>query len=1409
MRKKLLSVFVCLVLGLTALFAFPIAVRGDYEPLVINGDVGAADPMDPANWANATIYNVDNASLQMLYMGDLDDAAGPDPAYWLYDVIDWNWFDGEDVVTVFETRPGLNGFAGTDSWTSSTDDLLDVLLTVQDFLPATMEMIPTIVPTAGVDAVAGYVDLSWTGLVDANGNVVNYTIYEQFDVFPETIAGYSGAQVSGGAMSFNRTGIAADGQYCYNLAVNYRRGATFYTTIGRSNTVCLTLPTILTTIPADLETGVLVAQDIVITFSHTMDTTPGQFAYTITPTDPGGWLAPVWDQAVVPNDRVTLTHTNPFTGSLWYTVTVTYANESTGGQGIIPGPVPNPWTFQVGFAPPEIIQTSPMDGELGVLIDADVVVRFSKEMDPLTFVWQITPDPGGWLAPVWDQAIVPNDRVTLSHTIPYLELTDYTFEVLAAADTLGNPLVAGVVPNPWTFTTAGVPPTIVDTYPADGAINVPQDTRIHVNYSEPMDDPTVGLTTVPPCPGGWIPSMQTTSYYIFTCATPFAEDVNVLATATGDDMQGLSLASPNNQWTFTIISIPPEIVLTSPIDLDTGIALNADIVIDFSEQIDTATLMWNIVPDPGGWAVPPTWTNGDMTVTLSHSIDFTECLTYMVTVTAADDMAGNLLGPGPVPNPWNFTVICNNPQITQTSPADNDFDVALDAAIVIYFSKEIDTATFTWQITPNPGGWALPQWGQTVDPNDTVTLSHSNPFVEFTNYCVTVTAADDTFPNPLVAGPVPNPWCFDTIADPPSVILPTDPFDGEVQVDVTRPITIVFDESMDTAPGQFIYTVTPDPGGLVHSWSITDDTVTIDHDAFVECLTYDVEITAARDANGVDLDTLPFAFSFTSFCQVPFVVSTVPLDGAPGVSVGQDVIIRFSEVMDSGAVIIAPSPGGETPTWDPFHMNLTVSHDGFVASTLHTVTITGDDPDLNPLDCVLGPCSIDFTTASLPPTVSITIPDGTEVWSGDTVHDITWTMSDDDTVDDQLEVWLNYTSATAGDGTIDGPLTGLTSPFSYAWTPTCPIDADDVAVVIEVYDGEMQYATDTSTNFTIDCTAPTVLDKTPANAATDVALDADIVVNFSEAIDTFDWTITPDPGGWGTAVWTADAMNVTLSHSADFAESTEYTVNVTVLTTDASDPGNALAAVYSFTFTTGIANEAPTADAGSDRTVNVDESMTFDGTGSSDPDAGDTLTYEWNFGDGSAVGTGAEPTHTYTETGTYTVTLTVTDSHGASDTDEMTVTVEEKDGDGILAEYWWLILILIIVIVLIIAIVAMRRKKPEEEEYIEEEEEPPPPEEEVEEVVEEAEEVPEEEAEPVEEEPVEEAPLEEEAPAEEPIEEAPTEEAPAEEAAPVAAPVEAEEAPAEEPAAEGKVCPNCGTIVGEDDATCFICGTEL
>ena len=62
--------------------------------------------------------------------------------------------------------------------------------------------------------------------------------------------------------------------------------------------------------------------------------------------------------------------------------------------------------------------------------------------------------------------------------------------------------------------------------------------------------------------------------------------------------------------------------------------------------------------------------------------------------------------------------------------------------------------------------------------------------------------------------------------------------------------------------------------------------------------------------------------------------------------------------------------------------------------------------------------------------------------------------------------------------------------------------------------------------------------------------------------------------------------------------------------------------------------------------------MNFDGSGSSDPDAGDTITYSWDLnGDGTfGDSTAQKPSYTYTTAGTYNAVLKVTDNHGASTT---------------------------------------------------------------------------------------------------------------------------------------------------------------
>jgi len=71
-------------------------------------------------------------------------------------------------------------------------------------------------------------------------------------------------------------------------------------------------------------------------------------------------------------------------------------------------------------------------------------------------------------------------------------------------------------------------------------------------------------------------------------------------------------------------------------------------------------------------------------------------------------------------------------------------------------------------------------------------------------------------------------------------------------------------------------------------------------------------------------------------------------------------------------------------------------------------------------------------------------------------------------------------------------------------------------------------------------------------------------------------------------------------------------------------------------------------------TVKADESVTFSAAGSSDPD-GDSLTFEWDFGDGN-IGTGLTTSHIYAQPGEYTVELAVGDgTHEATASKSITV----------------------------------------------------------------------------------------------------------------------------------------------------------
>ena len=97
------------------------------------------------------------------------------------------------------------------------------------------------------------------------------------------------------------------------------------------------------------------------------------------------------------------------------------------------------------------------------------------------------------------------------------------------------------------------------------------------------------------------------------------------------------------------------------------------------------------------------------------------------------------------------------------------------------------------------------------------------------------------------------------------------------------------------------------------------------------------------------------------------------------------------------------------------------------------------------------------------------------------------------------------------------------------------------------------------------------------------------------------------------------------------------------------------------TTTAGIADgsgsQPPIARVGGPYVGTAGAAISFDGSGSSDPD-GSIAGYAWDFGDGG-TGNGAQPAHVYAAASRYTVTLTVTDDSGTTGSASTTADVTD------------------------------------------------------------------------------------------------------------------------------------------------------
>jgi hypothetical protein len=216
-----------------------------------------------------------------------------------------------------------------------------------------------------------------------------------------------------------------------------------------------TPPTVTSTTPLDLESGVSVSTGVTATFSEAM-AAPTVTGSTFILSD-GSDSVPAAVAYDVANKKATLNPLGDLSYSTTYTATVT-----TGAKDLARNPLSSvySWTFTTAalpdVTPPTVASTSPTADQTGVGIAANVSATFSEAIDPATINTSTfslagggTPVPGGVSYDAGTQTTTLNPNSDLAYSTTYTATISTTVTDLA-----GNPLASNKV---WSFTTESAP----------------------------------------------------------------------------------------------------------------------------------------------------------------------------------------------------------------------------------------------------------------------------------------------------------------------------------------------------------------------------------------------------------------------------------------------------------------------------------------------------------------------------------------------------------------------------------------------------------------------------------------------------------------------------------------------------------------------------------------------------------------------------------------------------------------------------------------------------------------------------------------------------------------------------------------------------------------------------------------
>jgi len=661
---------------------------------------------------------------------------------------DYVWkFNTGVAPTVISTDPAVN----------ATGILLNKVITASFSVP--MDPLTLSTPAANFTVKLGTTEVP--GTVAYTGTTASFTPTSA--LLPNSI--YMGT-ITTGAKSL--TGIPMVNNYVWS----FNTGAS---------------PTVISTDPANIATGVFLNKVVTAVFSMPMDPLT-MIAANVTLKQGTNVIA---GAITYSGSTLTFTPTAALTPNTVYTGTITTGAKNLAG---IPLAADYVWNFNTGLSP-IVISTDPINLATGVVLNKVVAATFSVPMDyltltPTTFTLKqgVTTVPGA----------VTYSGTTASFTPTGILLpgTEYTGTITTAAKSLaGIPLAADFV---WKFTT-GVSPSVISTDPINLATGVVLNKIVSATFSVPMDYLTITGTTFTLKQGVTLIAGAVTYNGTVASFTPTNDLLPGLIytgtiTTGAKSLLGVPLAA-NYVWTFTT-GASPTVTATDPLNLATGVALNKVVTATFSLPMNPATLngisfsvKQGIVPLVG------TVSYNGTTLSFKPSVDLLAGTAYTATITTdAKSTAGIPLAANYV---WTFnTGVAIVPTVTSTDPINLATGVVLNKEVTAMFSVPMDPLTLNG-ITFTVKQGLTPLLGAVSYNGTTASFTPSVNLIAGTVYTGTIAkGAKSLLGTPLAADYV---WTFTTVAAQVPKIILTDPNSGATGVELNKTVVATFDMAMDPA----------------------------------------------------------------------------------------------------------------------------------------------------------------------------------------------------------------------------------------------------------------------------------------------------------------------------------------------------------------------------------------------------------------------------------------------------------------------------------------------------------------------------------------------------------------------------------------------------------------------------------